>query len=157
MPGTLCRSALVDRDGRLERLDFVQTAWTGPPAGTVGHWRCTVPVPATVKARTLNAEELLAEFERMEDDGHLTSRRLRYVLALLLLQRRRFNLDGTRTDGEIEYLVVSGSKGEGPFEVRDEALPPEELAAAQRELMAALLAESDAADLAAETLAAAEI
>ena len=133
--GAACRSALVVRDGRHERLDFLATAWTGPPEGTVGHWRSQVPVPST-KPRVVDADELLRQFERLEDAGNMTVRRLRYVLALLLLQKKRLELETTRRDGEIEYLVLAGIKGEGPFEVRDEQLPPEEIAAAQAELAA---------------------
>ena len=135
-PGAWCRSALVERDGRLERLDFLQTAWNGPPEGTIGHWRLRIPDAAAVKPKMLSPDELMAEFERMEDDGHPHSRRLRYVLALLLLGRRRMELESTRCEEEIDYLVLTGTKGEGPFEVRNEALAPEEISAIQQQLLA---------------------
>src|SRR5687768_2934377 len=114
-PGSTCRSALVERDGRLERLDFATAAWSGPPEGTVGHWRCRVPVPAAAKARVFTADELMAEFERLEDAGHEQVRKLRYVLALLLLQKRRLELEDTRSEEDADYLVLAGTKGEGPF------------------------------------------
>ena len=137
-PGTLCRSALVERDGRLERFDYLAGAWNEAPAGTIGHWRSAVPAESKSRPRRLDADELLQEFERLEETGHAQVRRLRYVLALLLLQKRRLEIDGTRADGEIEYLVLIGSKGEGPFEVRDEQLDPEEIAGVQQELLAAM-------------------
>src|SRR5687767_2139000 len=100
--GTLCRSALVERDGRFERLDYAASAWPGPPEGTIGHWRSRVPVAAAPQARRLDADELLRQFERLEETGHEAVRRLRYVLALLLLQKKRFELEGSRSDGDTD-------------------------------------------------------
>ncbi|HEX6985945.1 MAG TPA: hypothetical protein VF170_11240 [Planctomycetaceae bacterium] len=144
-PGTHCRSALVERDGRFERLDYVLSAWPGPPDGAIGHWRCRVPVPAAPQVRRLDPDELMRQFERLEDAGHEQVRRLRYVLALLLLQRKRLELEDSRSDGEIDYLILVGTKGEGPFEVRDERLGPDEIAAIQKELLAQIAAEAAAA------------
>ncbi len=151
-PGSICRSALVERDGRLERRDFSAAAWTGPPEGALGHWRCRVPLPAVAKTRVFTADELLAEFERLEDAGHEQVRKLRYVLALLLLQKRRLELDDTRSEDDADYLVLVGTKGEGPFEVRDEKLPPDEIAAVQRELTAALTVGDRADETAADAV-----
>lgn len=83
----------------------------------------------------------MAQFERLEDAGHEQVRRLRYVLALLLLQRKRLQLEDTRSDDDVDWLVLIGTKGEGPFDVRDERLAPEEIAAVQQELLAQIAAE----------------
>ena len=143
-PGTLCRSAVVERDGRFERLDFAASAWTGPPEGVVGHWRSRVPVPTAPQARKIDADELFRQFERLEETGHEQVRRLRYVLALLLLQKKRFELEGSRSEGDADFLILVGTKGEGPFEVRDERLGPDEIGAVQRELLAQIAAEAAA-------------
>ena len=135
-PGTLCRSALIERDGRFDRLDYVATAWSQAPEGAIGHWRCRVPQPTTPQVRRLDPDTLMTQFERLEDAGHEQVLRLRYVLALLLLQRKRLQLDDTRSDDGVDWLVLVGTKGEGPFEVRDERLGPEEIAAVQQELLA---------------------
>lgn len=136
-PGTTCRSALVERNGRLERLDFLLTAWKEAPEGTIGHWRSRVPASTAAQTKRIEPDELMQQFERLEDSGHIQIRRLRYVLALMLLQKKRMELEGTRSDDGIEYLLLVGTKGEGPFEVRDEQLGPEEIAAIQRELATA--------------------
>lgn len=134
-PGTTCRSALVERNGRLERLDFALKAWKEAPEGTIGHWRSRVPATAAAQTQRIEPDELMLQFERLEDTGHMQVRRLRYVLALLLLQKKRMELEGTRSDDGIEYLILVGTKGEGPFEVRDEQLDSDEIAAVQRELL----------------------
>ncbi|MGC1274258.1 MAG: hypothetical protein WBC44_11170 [Planctomycetaceae bacterium] len=149
-PGTSCRSALVERDGRFGRLDYLATAWPGAPAGAIGHWRCRVPLPATPQVRQLNPDELMAQFERLEEAGHEQVRRLRYVLALLLLQRKRLQLEDSRSEDGIDLLVLIGTKGEGPFEVRDEQLDADEIAEIQRALLAQIATEADADDCTAE-------
>jgi hypothetical protein len=125
----------VERDGRFERLDFALSAWTAPPADAIGHWRCRVPAAVTPQVRHLDADTLLQEFERLEETGHEQVRRLRYVLALLLLQKKRLELEDCRLEDETNYLVLIGTKGEGPFEVRDEQLSADEIAGIQRELL----------------------
>jgi len=140
-PGTLCRSALIERDGRFDRLDFALSAWTQAPEGTIGHWRSRVPVPTAPQMRRIDPDDLMGRFEQLEDEGHEHVRRLRYVLALLLLQRKRLELEDSRSDEAFDVLILVGTKGEGPFEVRDERLGPEEIAAIQRELLAQIAAE----------------
>lgn len=141
VPGTLCHCVVVDRDGELVRLDFCEQGWSGPPEGTIGHWRCLVPEPATPRPRTVDPEELMQYFEQLCEDGNPIQEKFRYVIALLLLQKRRLRLDGSRLDGEIEYLQLVGSHGEGPFAVRDQDLQPDEVEALQRELNAQLAAQ----------------
>jgi hypothetical protein len=143
-PGTFCRSALLERDGRLERLDYSAAAWAGPPEGAIGHWRCRVPAQTTGQWRKLDPDELMEQFEQLEETGHEQLRRLRYVLALLLLQRKRLELEDSRSDEEGDFLVLVGTKGEGPFLVRDEKLDPQEIAVAQRELIVQLAARAAA-------------
>ena len=66
---------------------------------------------------------------------------MRYVLALMLLQRRRLKLEGSRTDGDIEYLQLSGSRGDGDFEVRQQSLSDEEIEQLQSQLNVSVTSE----------------
>ena len=141
VPGTLCHSVVVERDDETIRLDFSEEGWTGPPEGPIGHWRCLVPEPAETKPRVIDPEELMRYFEQLSENGNPVQEKFRYVIALLLLQKRRLRLDGSRQDGEIEYLQLVGSHGEGPFEVRDQELEPNEVEILQRDLNAQLAAQ----------------
>lgn len=138
VPGTRVHSVLVDRGHEQVRLDFSEAAWTGPPEGTIGHWRCLVPEPAASGPKPIDAEALFRFFEDTAEDHNPIQEKFRYVVALLLLQKRRLILDGSRRDGEIEYLELVGSRSEGPFEVRDQHLSPEEIQQLQSELNAHL-------------------
>ena len=140
-PGTQCMSAVVERNGELVRLDYSPAGWSGPPADAVGHWKCVVPEPAAAHARALDPDALLQYFEQMTEDAQPGREKFRYVLALLLLQKRRLRIDGTRRDGDAVYLQLSGSRGEGPYEIPDQQLSAEEIKILEAELHTHLAAE----------------
>ena len=140
-PGAVCHSVVVERDGQVLRLDYSSEGWNGPPDDAVGHWQCLVPQPAMNKTQVLDPEALFRCFEQMSEDANPAHDKLRYVLALLLLQKRRLSLDGSQRDGEIEYLELTGSGGEGPYLVRDQQLSDDEIEQLQRDLNAQLAAE----------------
>ncbi len=133
-PGAPCYSVLVERNGQLERFDYNVDAWQGPPENSIGYWQCLAPVPEIKQVNTIDAEVLLQLFEQMLEEQQPAREKLLYVLALFLLQRRRLRLDGSHTTAEGEFLDLSGSRGEGPFAVRDQQLSQEEI----KELQAAL-------------------
>ena len=81
-------------------------------------------------------------FEQLSEDPNPAHDQMHYVLALLLLQKRRFRLDGQRTDEDgNEFLQVIGSKSEGPYEVADQDLDEQQIANLQATLNAQLEAE----------------
>jgi hypothetical protein len=134
VPGATCYSALVEQGGELVRLDYCTAAWTGPPEGAVAHWKMQVPESDGTKPKPLNPDALLHYFEQLTEDANPAQEKFAYVIALLLMQKRRLRIDGSRRDGETEYLQFLGSQGEGPFEVRDQRLSEEEIAGLQNEL-----------------------
>lgn len=133
-PGSRCFSALVERDGGPVRFDYTEEGWSGPPEGTIGYWQTRVPSPAETAARPLDPDALMRYFEQLCEDANPAQDKFRYVLALLLLQKRRLKIEGSRQDGETEYLQLGGSRGEGSFEVRDQQLTDEEIAQLQQAL-----------------------
>jgi hypothetical protein len=145
VPGEVCHSVLFERDGVYERLDYSQQGWQGIPEGAIGYWRCVVPHPESRDAATADPETLLHYFEQLIEQPNPQQERLGYVLALHLLQRRRLRLDGSREEDGVEYLQVSGSRGEGPFEVRDQQLSQEEISQLQAALNQQLTQEWSAA------------
>lgn len=138
VPGARVHSVLVDRGHEQVRLDFSEDGWNGPPDGMIGHWQGIVPEPVASGPKPLDTEALFRFFEESSEDQNPTQEKFRYVVALLLLQKRRLQLDGSRQDGEIEYLQLVGSRSEGPFEVRDQHLEPEEIQQLQADLNAHL-------------------
>jgi hypothetical protein len=144
-PGTRVFSVLVERSGELVRLDYAAAEWKGAPAGSVGQWQCAVPELDPNKGAVLDPEALLSYFEQVLENANPAQEQLAYVLALFLLQKRRLRLEGSRADGDIQYLQLTGSRGEGPFEVRDQQLPDDEIKRLQGEIGRSLQTEWNAA------------
>lgn len=143
LPGDVCYSVVIAKGNEWQRVDFSRDAWKGPPADALGYWRSTVPAEAENKRRSLDPDALLRHFEQLCEDASPIRDPFRYVLALLLVQRRRLRITGTRTDGGSSFLELSGTQGEGPFEVREQHLKPEEIEALEGELSQRLTAEPD--------------
>lgn len=127
VPGSVCHSVLIEKHGTMERLDFSPDGWRGLPAEAVGCWQCVVPPAETRQAATADPEMLFQYFEQLVEDPNPHQARLCYVLALYLLQRRRLKLDGSCRRDDREHLQLSGSRGEGPYEILDQQLSESEI------------------------------
>ena len=141
VPGMKCHSALVEKHGELIRIDFSQEGWDGPPEGTVGHWHFTVPHIVESKTPSMDANSLMRYFEQFGEDLNPAQEKFRYILSLLLLQKKKLKVQNTRLDEDIEYLELVGIHGEGPFEVKQQNLSNEEIEQLQQDLNSHLAAE----------------
>ncbi|HID24123.1 MAG TPA: hypothetical protein EYP14_17215 [Planctomycetaceae bacterium] len=141
VPGSVCHSVLVEREGKLVRLDFSPEGWSGPPEGTVAHWKCRVPEPQGDRPQPLDTEGLMRYFEQLVEDADPSQEKFCYVLALLLLQKKRLKLEGSRVEDDVEYIELSGKHGEGPYSVRDQQLSDEEIREVQEALTKQLTTE----------------
>lgn len=144
-PGTRVISVLVEQNGELTRLDYSTEGWQGPPPGTVGQWHSDVPQIDPATARIVDPDKLLTYFEQVQEDANPAQAQIAYVLALYLLQRRRLRLEGARHDDDGQFLQLVGSRGEGPYEVRDQQLSDDEIKRLQAEIQIAVQAEWNAA------------
>ncbi len=141
VPGAECYSILVEQEGELQRIDFSEKGWKGPPEGALGVWKCLVPRAAEVKHEPLDTTALMTCFEQLTEEASPAREGLRYILALLLVKKRRLRLEGSRLDGEDEFLQLAGAQGEGAYEVRDLNPGDEEVQQWQRELNVYLASE----------------
>lgn len=132
--GSICFSAVLEKNGQFIREDYSEEGWNGPPEGAIGFWQSTVAASETDQHKILDADGLMQYFEQLSDEGNEAQEKTRYVLSLLLLKKRKLILDGSRQDGEMEFLICSGKKGEGPFEIRNYNLPDHEIQNLQAQL-----------------------
>ncbi len=141
IPGSECYSALIEQNGELQRVDFSEQGWKGATQGAVGVWKCVVPKPTEVRHEPLDTAALMRCFEQLIEEANPAREGLRYILALLLVKKRRLRLEGSRTDGDDEYLQLAGAQGEGAYEVRDLDPSDEDIQGWQRELNVYLASE----------------
>lgn len=90
-------SALVRSPAGLERLDYADEAWQGPPEGSLAWWRSIYPSAPAGGPELAPVDVLLDLLEQLEPQP--AEAPLRYLLALELVRRRALRMvDHAGTD-----------------------------------------------------------
>jgi hypothetical protein len=137
-PGERCYSVLLDEGGKLIRHDYGPDAWQGPPPGAFSFWAGKVPEPQARRRPTFDDDLLLDCFGRLEGQAEPARLKLRYVMALLLLRRRRLHFEEARQRGEQETLVLRCARTGARHEVVNPGLDEQELTSVQEDVFGAL-------------------
>jgi hypothetical protein len=137
-PGDRYYGVLALDGSRLTRQEFSTEAWTGPPHGAFGHWVGRVPTSADGRRPPIDDEMLVDCFQRLEDAAEPEKLNFRYVVALLLMRRKRFKFDDVVKDGGGENLVVRDTRSGAQYSVRDPGLAEEQMKTVQDEVFQVL-------------------
>jgi len=110
---TLCER---EEDEGFDRLDYSMAAWNkgDRPDRLFSHWRYIVPDSNKKQEIGIDDAVLADLFERLADDERPQRIAFRYILALVLLRKRKLKLVG-REDaevGEIWLLQTKGAEGD---------------------------------------------
>src|SRR5688572_13606972 len=92
-PGEACYSVLLQDGAALVRRDYSRDSWSGPPAGAIGYWLGKVPAREQDRRPAIDDEVLLDCFRRLEGQDDPARVNFRYVVALLLMRRRRLKFE----------------------------------------------------------------
>ena len=138
MPGEKFFGVLFEEAGKLVRRDYCVAAWVGAPEGALGFWQGKVTTGATPKKPPIDDELLLDCLARLEGQNEPARLSFRYVLALLLLRRKRFRLEEARQEGGREVLVLRCPRTGARHQVLDPGLTDEEMEAVQDDVFQAL-------------------
>ncbi|MFO0970030.1 MAG: hypothetical protein U0793_31140 [Gemmataceae bacterium] len=137
-PGERFFTALVADADHFRRADYSPEAWHGPPPGTFSFWTGKVP-PATAPTKPRIDDDLLEEcFHRL--DGQLEPSRLnfRYVVALLLIRRKRLKFEQAITEDGVEKLVLRCPRSGDQYHVVNPHLKDDEMQTVQEEVFQVL-------------------
>jgi hypothetical protein len=137
-PGERYYTALLEEGDRFVRQDFSSQAWQGPPAGAFSFWSGRVPRPdETVKPR-FDDDALEECFQRLEGQDEPGRVNFRYVVALLLIRRKRFRFEQTLDANGGEKLELSNIKTGAKHLVLNPQLTDEQMAEVQNEVFRVL-------------------
>ncbi|HEY1380798.1 MAG TPA: hypothetical protein VGF55_28610 [Gemmataceae bacterium] len=138
-PGEKYVTALLDEAGRFVRRDFAPDAWAGPPPNAVGHWTARVPRDGEAPKRPPIDDDLLAEcFHRLDGATDPDRVQFRYVVALLLMRRKRFKFEDVTKDVAGETLLLRDARTGDRHAVADPGLTEAAMAAVQDEVFRVL-------------------
>ena len=129
-------SVLLQEGGKLVRRDYAAEAWQGPPEGAFSFWSGRVPE----QGRKLRIDDdLLADcFQRLEGQAEPAQVNFRYVVALLLMRRRRFQFEEARVEGGREVMRMRCSRTGTQYDVVNPCLTEDEMIAVQDEVFKVL-------------------
>ena len=131
-------SVLRDENGQFVRTDYAADAWPGPPAGAVAWWAGRVPETGRPAKPVINDDLLVDCFEHLAGTTDPARQRFRYVVALLLMRRKRFRFDDARKRDDRETLVVHDTKSGRRHEIVDPQLTEPEMDAVRDEVFRVL-------------------
>ena len=149
---------VLSADGGSLRLDAAEAQWDSgwrPDAAAeiIAIWRGHMPEPKVGEnSRPVDDEDLVALFEQIAEPADERAIELRYVLAWMLVRRRRLRFEGLR-DGTLGVRRVSATGAlldSTPIEVDDPGLDEDQLEQAMERVAVLLLGEPEE-PLAAET------
>jgi hypothetical protein len=131
-------SVLSQEGGKLVRRDYAAEAWRGPPAGAFSFW--SGRVPAAEPGRKLRIDDdLLADcFQRLEGHAEPAQVNFRYVVALLLMRRKRFKFEEARVEDGHEVLRLRCTRTGAQYDVVNPGLTEDEMVAVQDEVFKVL-------------------
>ncbi len=131
-------SVLIDEGNQFVRKDFSDEAWQGAPDGAFSFWCGRVPAPADGRKLRIDDDLLVECFLRLEGQTDPSRVNFRYVVALLLMRRKRFKFEEVRTQGGQELLCLRCTRTKTQYQVINPRLTEAEMAAVQEEVFKVL-------------------
>jgi hypothetical protein len=137
-PGEPFFTALLEEGGHFVRQDFSREAWQGPPPTAFSFWTGKVPPPEENRRPRFDDDLLMDCFERLEGQTDPARINFRYVVALLLMRRKRFKFEQTVVEGEEEKLCLRCARTGAKHLVTNPRLSEEAMADVQEEVFKVL-------------------
>ncbi|MCG8404922.1 MAG: hypothetical protein MI923_06975 [Phycisphaerales bacterium] len=124
---------LESKEG-LERRDYSQDAWKGPPEGTLCHFKTRMPKKNEPKKTFVDNEVLINFFLRLSDTEESLKLRFRFVLSLILLRKRLLKYEKTLRDDDREFWEMRLTRDKSIHRVFNPSLNEEEIEELSAEL-----------------------
>jgi len=140
-PGEAFYSVLTVEGADVVRKDYAATGWQGPPENCLGWWKSQVPDPRATRVQLAPNQVLLQYFEQLQ--GDLSKADVAYILALLLVRRRVFRLEGEERAAEgHKVLLVYCPRHECEYRIPEATPTAGRVEQIQRELQELLFAKA---------------
>jgi hypothetical protein len=111
-PGEEYYATLVETEQGFARRDFSTEAWTQQKPEVFCYWKTKLPTPDQKKQVFVDEDMLMAFFERLAVETEQEKINFRFVLALVLMRKRRLKYDSSKNDDgkDIWRLRITGSQ-----------------------------------------------
>ncbi|MCZ6851864.1 MAG: hypothetical protein O7F17_09505 [Planctomycetota bacterium] len=133
-PGSICMATLCERaeDDGFDRRDYSLQAWHAQarPEGLFSFWKAAVPHPDAGRRVFVDDDVLWDLFERLADDPRRRRMAYRFIIALILMRKKRLRYIGRTGEGENErwlMLPKGAATDQQPIEVINPRLGDEDV------------------------------
>jgi hypothetical protein len=111
-PGEEYYATLVQTEQGFARRDFCVDYWLEHKPTVFCYWKTKLPSPDQKKHLFIDDDMLMAFFERLGAETEQEKVNFRFVLALVLMRRRRLKYDSSKTDNgkDIWRLRLTGTQ-----------------------------------------------
>ena len=133
-PGEKFYTALLAEGDHFLRKDYSSEAWHGPPPGAFSFWSGRVPAAESGKRQQIDDDMLVDCFQRLETETQAAKVNFRFVVALLLMRRKRFKFEEARTEHGLEMLTLRCVRSGVRHEVVNPRLTEEQMTEVQDEV-----------------------
>jgi hypothetical protein len=137
-PGERFYGVLVQEGNKLVRKDYAAESWQGPPQGAFSFWAGRVPLREQSPRPKIDDELLCNCFQRLgdpEDEGRVN---FRFVVALLLMRRKRLRFEEAVVEEDREVLCLRDSRTRELYRVLNPRLADDQIQAVQDEVFQVL-------------------
>lgn len=137
-PGEPFFAVLVEEAGKFVRKDYAADAWPGAPEQYVAFWTGKVPPTDRPRKPTFNDDLLMEWFQHLAGSSEANRQNIRYVVALLLMRRKRLKFEDVKRQNQTDLLVLRDARTGTRHEIADPRLTEDEIVAVQDEVFQAL-------------------
>ncbi len=137
-PGEKYFSVLFDEQGAFVRRDYGAESWSGAPEGAYSFWSGRLPLEANARRPPIDDEMLFECLRRMHAETEPAKIKFRYVLALLLMRRKRLKFVEAHHEGDHDVLILQAPQRGERLTVIDPQLSDQEMSAVQDEVFEVL-------------------
>ena len=137
-PGERFYTALLEEGNHFVRKDYCDEAWQGLPPGAFSFWTGKVPPPEDNQRPRFDDDLLFDCFQRLEGQTDAARVNFRFVVALLLMRRKRFKFEQTIHEGQEEKLSLRCVRTGTQYLVTNPRLSEDAMAQVQEEVFKVL-------------------
>lgn len=137
-PGDRYFAVLADEAGGFVRRDYAADAWPGPPEKAVAFWSGRIPTGDRPRKPVVNDALLLDCFDHLAGAAEPDRVNFRYVVALLLMRRKRLKFEDVVRENGAEVLLLRDARNGAVHRVADPRLAEAQTAAVQDEVFRVL-------------------
>ena len=126
-PGEEYYAALVDKQLSFERCDYSVEFWEANQPEVFSFWKTRMPLPNQKNKLFVDDDVLINLFERLAGQDEPMKINFRFVLALILMRKRRLKYEDSTKDGQQEIWKMRFTRETEIHEVINPNLDEEQI------------------------------